>query len=162
MSKIKLLGLAFLSLAMITLVDCKGNKGGDNSAENDTALSLPDDGYGDLTNVDINYNGQVDSSVLNEQVLTEDQNGNLIPEETETNNDSDRFYIIAGSFQLYSNAQKQNQKLKNMGFDSKILEPYGQYNRVTVKEFATRDQARAALPGLRTQIKDQTLWLLKR
>jgi septal ring-binding cell division protein DamX len=49
-----------------------------------------------------------------------------------------------------------------MGFDSKILEPYGQYNRVTVGEFATREAARAALPGLRSKIKDQTLWLLKR
>ena len=149
MSKIKLLGLAFLSLAAITFVDCRGNKAADQASESGDTLSLPaDDGYGDLATV-IENNDNVSKESLQEQVLTEDKSGNLVPETTETVNESDKFYIVAGSFTLYSNAQKQNSKLKSMGFDSKILEPYGQYNRVTVGEFSTRESARAALPNFR-------------
>lgn len=164
MRRIKLLGLVVLALATVTFADCRGNKGGDNSAESDT-LSLPDDGYGDLAGVDLGDSDAVDSSALNEPLFTEDKNGNLSQvEESQTSviSNNNKVYIISGSFTLYSNAQKQNTKLKAMGFDSKILEPYGQYNRVTVKEFATPEEARLALPALRSQIKDQTLWLLKR
>jgi len=82
-----------------------------------------------------------------------------VPEEQVTANGN--YYIIAGSFKLYSNAQSLNQKLKAKGFDSKILEPYAQYNRVTVKQFNTVAEAKAALPALRSQI-DQTLWILTR
>ena len=162
MSKLRLLGLAFMAFATITFVDCRGNKGGDQASESGDTLSIPgDDGYGDLATV-IESNEDISKDNIQEQVLTEDKSGNLVPETTETHNDTDKFYIVAGSFTLYSNAQKQNKKLSGMGFDSKILEPYGQYNRVTVGEFATREAARAALPGLRSKIKDQTLWLLKR
>ena len=76
-------------------------------------------------------------------------------------NDANVFYIVAGSFTIYNNAQKLNNKLKAKGFDSKILEPYGQYHRVTVKQFKTVAEARAALPQLRKNI-DEALWLLTR
>lgn len=162
MLRTKLLVLVFFTLSAVFFAGCKSNKHADQStaSTSDTLPSL-DDGYGDLATV-VEKNESVTPENIQEQVLTEDKSGNLVPETTETHNDVDKFYIVAGSFTLYNNAQKQNQKLKKMGYESKILEPYGQYHRVAVQEFATREAARAALPGLRNKIKDQTLWLLKR
>ncbi len=165
MSKIKLFGLALLSFALISVVGCKSNKT-DQASENDT-LEVPEDTYveepqateGDQAPAVV----ETDSSEnTQEPVMLEDRNGNLTPETVETNNDADVFYIVAGSFTVYSNAQNLNQKLKAKGYESNILEPYGQYNRVTVKSFKTRQEARAALPTLKNKINNQTLWILKR
>ena len=106
-------------------------------------------------------NATADSKTDPEPVMTEDKEGNLSQVPDAKVNDSNVFYIVAGSFTLYNNAQKLNTKLKAKGYDSKILEPYGQYHRVTVQQFKTVAEARAALPGLRKNI-DQALWLLTR
>jgi cell division protein FtsN len=160
MSIVKLLGLSLMTAAMITLVDCKGNKNGEEASQNDT-LSLPTEEYNDQTSVADDAQDVDQAATKGDQVMLEDQNGNLSVAPTETVNANDVFYIVAGSFTLYSNAQKLNNKLKAKGFDSKILEPYGQYNRVTVKQFKTVAEARAALPELRKSF-DQDLWLLTR
>lgn len=157
MRKLRFMIVTLGALALVYLYSCKGNKG-DESSESDT-LPVPAE-YDDAVTGD-EYPA-VDSSVQSEPVMTEDKQGNLSPETTETTKVGDVFYIVAGSFTVYSNAQQLNQQLKTKGFDSNILEPFGNYNRVTVKQFATREDARAALPGLRSQVKDQTLWILKR
>ncbi|MCQ2252328.1 MAG: SPOR domain-containing protein [Bacteroidales bacterium] len=158
MSKLRIFGLSLLTLAMVAFADCRGNKNGDEASQSDT-LSYPSD---DLNLVSEQTPEIVaNDNVAEEPVQMEDQNGNLTTAPAEVINQKDAFYIVAGSFTLYSNAQKLNNKLKAKGFDSKILEQNGQYNRVTVKEFKTAEEARAALPALRSQI-DQQLWLLTR
>lgn len=163
MSRIKILGLAVLSFAVISLASCKGNKT-DQASENDT-LDVPEDTYVEETPATEGDQAPVLTETTEETpdpVMVEDNKGNLTPEPIETNNDADVFYIIAGSFTVYSNAQNLNQKLKAKGFESNILEPYGQYNRVSVKSFKTRQEARAALPTLKNKVNNQTLWILKR
>jgi cell division protein FtsN len=167
MLRIKYLALIFSALVLVAFASCKGNKGGDNAAESSDTLYVPDDGYGDFASVDNNANTNestvTSETETNNEVYIENKDGRLVPETEETHNDKDKFYIVAGSFTVYSNAKKQNDKLQKLGYtESKILEPYGQYNRVTIKEFSTREEARAALSQLRGSIKDQTLWLLKR
>ncbi len=165
MTKFKLMGLSLLALAMVALVDCKGNKSGAEASETDTLSNTFEDQFQSPISeqepvADANLDANTDTNE-DQSVYTETQTGEIsrVPEEQVTANGN--FYIVAGSFKLYSNAQSLNQKLKAKGFDSKILEPYAQYNRVTVKQFNTVEEARAALPGLRSQI-DQTLWILKR
>ncbi len=165
MTKFKLMGLSLMALAMVALVDCKGNKSGAEASETDTLSNSFEDQY----NSPISEQepaataepADSNDATADESVYTETQNGEIsrVPEEQVTS--TGNYYIVAGSFKLYSNAQSLNQKLKAKGFDSKILEPYAQYNRVTVKQFNTVEEARAALPGLRSQI-DQTLWILSR
>ena len=159
MNKLRLVFVAFVAMAIVSLYSCKGNKGGESS-ESDT-MSVPGDYDSYLGDA---YPELDDDSSLNqsEPIMVEDKEGNLSPEVVETPKSDEVIYIVAGSFTNYANAQQLNQKLKARGFDSKILEPYGHFNRVTVKEFASRDEARAALPSLRAQVKDQTLWILKR
>jgi len=162
------MGLSLMALAMVAFVDCKGNKSGAEASETDTLSNTFEDDFSspvsdqnpstaeNTEDSDANSDSNTDESVY-----TETQNGEIsrVPEEQVTANGN--YYIIAGSFKLYSNAQSLNQKLKAKGFDSKILEPYAQYNRVTVKQFNTVAEAKAALPALRSQI-DQTLWILTR
>lgn len=161
MSKLRILGLSLMTIAMLTFVDCnKGNKNGDEASNGDT-LALPSDVYGEELGSDETPLTDETSNNGVELVLKEDMNGQLSPAPAETINSNDAFYIVAGSFTQYQNAKQLNEKLKAKGFESKILEPHGLYHRVTVKQFKTVEEARAALPGLRSQI-DQTLWLLTR
>ncbi|MCQ2249886.1 MAG: SPOR domain-containing protein [Bacteroidales bacterium] len=165
MTKFKLMGLSLMALAMVALVDCKGNKSGAEASETDTLSNSFEDQYNSPISEQepaaTAETADSNDATADESVYTETQNGEIsrVPEEQVTS--TGNYYIVAGSFKLYSNAQSLNQKLKAKGFDSKILEPYAQYNRVTVKQFNTVEEARAALPGLRSQI-DQTLWILSR
>ena len=172
MSKLKLFGLAIASVTLLSLAGCKNNKNADQAsngsngdtlstfdpfADNEYTGNTSDSDYDTKATADQNANTNADQ----EPVMTEDKNGNLTQVPDTKVNDADVFYIVAGSFTLYNNAQKLNTKLKAKGYDSKILEPYGQYHRVTVKQFKTVAEARAALPELRKNI-DQALWLLTR
>jgi cell division protein FtsN len=170
MSKLKVFGLALAAIAMLSFASCKNNKNADKASTNNsdtmqTSDPFASDDFTESTPV----SDQTPSTVANnndananaEPLMTEDKNGNLSEVPESKVNESNVFYIVAGSFTLYNNAQKLNNKLKAKGYDSKILEPYGQYHRVTVKQFKTVAEARAALPGLRKNI-DQTLWLLTR
>lgn len=161
MTKFRLLGLSLMALAMVTLVDCKGNKNnnGDEASLSDT-LANPDQFSMPMSD-EVPAAAAEDEAAEQAPVFTENQNGSVQEVSDEQVAGNSNFYIVAGSFTLYANAQKCNQKLKAKGFDSKILEPYGQYNRVTLKQFATVEEARAALPALRGQV-DQQLWILTR
>ena len=110
MSKIKLLGLTLLSAAVL-LVSCKGNKGNESSENSDT-LPYPFDNYESTISMD--EPTFTDTTSISEPIMLEDQQGNLQPETTPVVNESDMFYIIAGSFTVYSNAQNlyTNSKLK--------------------------------------------------
>ena len=158
MSRIKLFGLTMLSAAVL-LVSCKGNKGNESSDNSDT-LSYPYDTYDDITYGD--PAPVIDTTAVAEPIMTEDQQGNLSPETTPVINDADVFYIIAASFTVYSNAQNSCNKLKAKCFNSEILIPFGQYNRVSVKSFKTREEAKAALASLKSKLDDPGLWILKR
>ena len=159
MSRIKLLGLTMLSAAVL-LVSCKGNKGNESSDNTDT-LDYPYDNYENVTTVG-DQAPQYDTTSLAEPIMTEDQQGNLSPETTVVENDADVFYVIAGSFTVYSNAQNLCNKLKTKGFNSEILIPFGQYNRVAVKSFKTRAEAKASFASLKSRLNDEGLWILKR
>lgn len=170
MSKLKLFGLALAAIAMLSLASCKNNKSADQASTNESDTMqisdlLTDDAFADTDNGTDPQSDQTlnlaDDTDNEEPLMTEDKNGNLSQVPESEVNDANVFYIVAGSFTLYNNAQKLNNKLKAKGYDSKILEPYGQYHRVTVKQFNNVTEARAALPGLRKNI-DQTLWLLTR
>ena len=54
------------------------------------------------------------------------------------------------------------QQGQSKGFNSEILIPFGQYNRVSVKSFKTREEAKAALASLKSKLDDPGLWILKR
>ncbi len=173
MSKLKLFGLAIASVAMLALAGCKNNKNADQASTGNNSEAMQEiDPYadteytGNTSDNDYNANPTTAESGTNtnaeqEPVMTEDKNGNLSEVPDTKVNDANTFYIVAGSFTLYNNAQKLNTKLKAKGYDSKILEPYGQYHRVTVMQYKTVAEARAALPGLRKNV-DQALWLLTR
>ena len=172
MTRLRLIGIALAAVAMLSVASCKNNKSADQASLNNnsdtmlTADPFADDftdatPQSDQTPTVSESNTGSSNTPAEEPVMTEDKNGNLSEAPSAKVNESTMFYIVAGSFTLYNNAQKLNTKLKAKGYDSKILEPYGQYHRVTVKQFKTVAEARAALPELRKNV-DQTLWLLTR
>jgi cell division protein FtsN len=168
MTKLKLFGCALAAIAMLALAGCKNNKKGDQASYNDNSDTMNDPykeySFNDEPETPVSEQTPTTttpSTTEQEPVMTEDKNGNLSEVPDTKVNDANTFYIVAGSFTLYNNAQKLNTKLKAKGYDSKILEPYGQYHRVTVMQYKTVAEARAALPGLRKNV-DQALWLLTR
>lgn len=169
MLKLRLFGLALAAVAMLTIAGCKNNKSAEQASlnnsdtleTNDPFAEFSDNNNDNNANANANQTPAVSDNNSEEPVMSEDKNGNLSEVPDTKVSESNVFYIVAGSFTLYNNAQKLNTKLKAKGYDSKILEPYGQYHRVTVKQFKTVAEARAALPELRKNV-DQTLWLLTR
>jgi tetratricopeptide (TPR) repeat protein len=58
-------------------------------------------------------------------------------EEVIENNDY-RYHIIVGSFEVESNAEKMQQKLKDAGFNSRLVSRYdGEYTAVTLSSYST-------------------------
>jgi tetratricopeptide (TPR) repeat protein len=53
-------------------------------------------------------------------------------------NDDNRYHIIVGSFEVESNAEKMQQKLKDAGFNSRLVSRYdGEYTAVTLSSYPT-------------------------
>lgn len=57
------------------------------------------------------------------------------------NGNAKRFYLIAGSFKVRSNAERFQTKLSGKGFNSQIIERKNGFNAVTIKDFATKNEA---------------------
>ncbi len=70
------------------------------------------------------------------------------------------FYIIAGSFKSYNNAQLLSTKLKSKGHNTDILQSKDNYFRVSIHQFNERDQALKKLKELKQNKGHDHLWLL--
>ncbi|MGV3540283.1 MAG: SPOR domain-containing protein, partial [Rufibacter sp.] len=68
-----------------------------------------------------------------------------------------RFYVIMGVFTQDGYASKNQKSLKKRGYDAKIITPAHDRNRdrVSVADFATAEEAQAALPALRAKISQE-------
>ena len=71
-----------------------------------------------------------------------------------------KFYLIAGSFSIYNNAEKFKRELDAQGYNAEILEVDGKIFRVSMKSFASRNEALQELYRLQALHKDHTLWIL--
>jgi cell division protein FtsN len=72
-----------------------------------------------------------------------------------------KFYIVAGSFKKYSNAQNLFDLFKNKGYAPLILPKSNGYNRVAIVSYMQEKEARKALSQLRSTHNDITFWLFK-
>jgi cell division protein FtsN len=72
-----------------------------------------------------------------------------------------KFYIVAGSFKKYSNAQNLFDLFKNKGYAPLILPKSDGYNRVAIVSYMQENEARKALTHLRSAHNDITFWLFK-
>ena len=70
------------------------------------------------------------------------------------------FYIIAGSFSIYNNAEKMKVQLKKQGYNAEILEVDGKIFRVAMKKFDNRNEALQELMRLQQVHKENKLWIL--
>lgn len=154
---------AFMFLATMSFTSCKRDKTSQSSQGE--PMEMPTE-YQETFQGD-EYPSQEQLSEDPTTVMVEDSKGDLMPEPvqeaTSTNANQGNFYIVAGSFTVKSNATQLVKKLVANGENSaQILEPYGAYNRVAVRSFSSREEAKQMLPTLKNKLKDQTLWILKR
>jgi cell division protein FtsN len=70
-----------------------------------------------------------------------------------------RYYIVAGSFKKYSNAQNLFNYFKKRGYSPLILPKMDGYNRVAIVSYSKEADARQALSKLRIEYNDLTFWL---
>jgi nucleoid DNA-binding protein/cell division septation protein DedD len=71
------------------------------------------------------------------------------------------FHVIAGSFTILQNAERQMAKLQKKGFSPAMLPKRGKYYMVSMGSFNTGEQAKAAKQQLKEQL-DQELWVMER
>jgi cell division protein FtsN len=83
-----------------------------------------------------------------------------LPKETVKTHET-RFYVVAGSFKKYSNAQNLFNYFKKKGYSPLILPKVNGYNRVAIISYTSENQARASVKKLRTEHNDLTFWLYK-
>ena len=74
----------------------------------------------------------------------------------ETNN----FFIIAGSFNRLNNASDLQDKLNNRGFQAEVMITENRMYRVSVASYATKEEAEKALRQLKSEPDLQSCWLL--
>ena len=101
---------------------------------------------------------QVDPPVTNKEnvKITE-----TVKEEPKVKTHEKRFYVVAGSFKKYSNAQNLYDLFKKKGYQPLILPKMSGYNRVAIVSYSQEKEARKALSKLRTENGDITFWLFK-
>jgi hypothetical protein len=73
---------------------------------------------------------------------------------------SGTYHIIAGSFRIQDNAEKQKEQLNQQGLNPSIIRPEDPYYMVSLASFATPTEATAALDRFRRQL-DISLWVKK-
>ncbi len=73
--------------------------------------------------------------------------------------DSDKYYLVAGSFKLRKNADKYVNQLEDKGFNPKILEGDNLY-RITIRSYDNKEDAIVALYQMRDKGKVKSIWLL--
>lgn len=71
------------------------------------------------------------------------------------------FHVIAGSFTIVENAERQMAKLQKKGFSPAMLPKTGKYYMVSLGSYNTGEQAKAAKQQFKEQL-DQELWVMER
>jgi cell division protein FtsN/nucleoid DNA-binding protein len=90
-----------------------------------------------------------------EQVESEPEAEQSLPVE-ETNS----FFIIAGSFNKLKNASDLQDKLNNRGFQAEVMITENRMYRVSVASYATKAEAEKELAKIKSQSGLQSCWLL--
>lgn len=70
------------------------------------------------------------------------------------------YHIIAGSYVVANNAEKQKQMLENRGFKTIILPPQGSYYMVSLGSYGTLEQVTQVMNSLKSEL-DIPLWVKK-
>ena len=90
-----------------------------------------------------------------------------VPQETDTEEEealpieeSNNFFIIAGSFSKLNNASDLQDQLNNQGYNAEMMITENRMYRVSVASFATKEEAERALAQIKTEPGMQSCWLL--
>lgn len=68
------------------------------------------------------------------------------------------YYLVAGCFKIHNNAERLNDKLRNEGYDSKIL-PFYDMSMVTYDGYETRQEAQTALNRMVQEAGKEETWV---
>jgi cell division septation protein DedD len=118
------------------------------------------------------YNGQakeqlVDSAVDNKTITKPVVENKTVTKPVKENKKNvtkshqTKFYVVAGSFKKYSNAQNLFDHFKKKGYQPLILPKSKGYTRLALVSYTQETEARKALAKLRSENNDITFWLYK-
>jgi cell division protein FtsN len=82
------------------------------------------------------------------------------PEPRPVTDQTDHFFIIAGSFKNLANASELQDKLKARGFPAEVMITENRMYRVSVASFPTSGEAERELPRFKSQPGLESCWLL--
>jgi cell division protein FtsN len=110
-----------------------------------------------------------DVSPDQEQVVSEEQavepeiRQEEIDEEVEPDlplEESNNYFIIAGSFSRLTNASDLQDKLNSRGYNAEVMITENRMYRVSVASFATKSEAERALSRIKSEPGLESCWLL--
>ena len=81
-------------------------------------------------------------------------------EEISSDEPSDNFFIIAGSFQHLRNASDLHNVLTGKGYPSEVIITENRLYRVSVISYATKEEATIGLRGIKAEAGLENCWLL--
>jgi len=153
-------------IALTFSVGCKKDKNENVLTPKQDTIVYPgyEEYYSDESDLDDSV--EVKDNVVddvNTDVMIEDTVGNVKPaDDVDLSQPGKSFYIIVGSFQNLTNAQKRAEYFKKIGYTAEVLPKFGTYNRVSVAKFNDESSARTELKTLRKKFSDNSYWLLYR
>lgn len=112
---------------------------------------------------------QTEGTTEQQDAETEEQvsDPDPVPQETDTEEEealpieeSNNFFIIAGSFSKLNNASDLQDQLNNQGYNAEMMITENRMYRVSVASFATKEEAERALAQIKTEPGMQSCWLL--
>lgn len=168
----KKIGLLLIVASLLALGACKKKEA--QQPKNQDTTDYPgyeymysDESDGDTTVTDTTAQTSDTNTVSNTtedktKILKEDTTGKTSPANETEIKKANYIYLIVGSYQKYTNAEKRVKQFKKMGYDALILPKYGQYNRVAATKFTNEKTARTKLKQMRASFKDKSFWLLIR
>ncbi len=158
MKKISLILVPVLTLLVFS---CNPRTETNNTANNSDTIEFPVEDR-DLYVPETTDNDSItnDSLKTNDNVMVEDEEGNVKPKDENTVIENANYYIVVASYKNLAGAEKVNNDFKAKGYNSQILPKVGKLNRIAIDSFEDEKVARKELKKLRKELKNSSFWLL--
>ncbi|MEA3462504.1 MAG: SPOR domain-containing protein [Bacteroidota bacterium] len=110
--------------------------------------------------VDEQQEGQTDEQPSDTETVVSEPETEVEQEQSQPPEESNNFFIIAGSFSKLKNASDLQDQLNARGFNAEVMITENRMYRVSVASYATKEEAEEALPKIKSESGLQSCWLL--
>ena len=144
----KYINLILVVCVMFVMASCEDRKKASEDDENTTSV------------VDDNESAENDQADNSEAIENLPDSENEVTNDVKEETPKPKYYVIVGSFKDVENAKKRYNELVEKCTESKVMEPFKDFNRVSYKVYDTKEEALKELNKVKTTEKQKDAWIL--